>query len=1029
MHPLKRRLRPIATIILVFFTWFCIEPWNFAVAQTPAKRAKAPSKEKGSSEKLEETLHKLKNLTQKLDQSLAVDQESQAELDALADEQKNLSTLDAAVQNEFAGTEAFLKGKNLPAEILDRHANAVAEYQENIQTLRKNLDETVRLHGERKQAKGRGDLKSADQKKGELKAKLRAARSHLEEKVKERPHRKLDPNNLPHRMPKVKERAPRLKKEEFAEFQYSRKWSEYQKPIQLAFNGDPSTLMLVQSTQDLPTPADLAETVEVQFTQEIQDLAAQLEHNPIKIYNWVYNNIDYVPTYGSIQGAQMCLMTKQCNDIDTASLLIALLRASGISARYVYGTIEVPIDKVMNWVGGFTDPMAALNFISSGGTPVTGATSGGKIVVARIEHVWVEAYIDYIPSRGAVHKQGDTWIPMDASFKQFTYTEGVDLKTILSFDGQTFLDQIKSTAIINETESYTTNIDTGFVQSNLRNLRDRLKNHVSQNLPNATVGDVLGTKKVLRKELRSLPGTLPFKVMIQGTVFSEISNNLRHQITFEIINNEFFGPEFSYTASLPILAGRRITLSYVPATQADQDVITSLFPSPHTDGSPILPEELPSSFPAYLINMKPELRIDGLLMATGGAVRMGNSQKFVISFFDPTGLGNDIIANNVSVGEYYAVAFDTGGIPQRRVENQSSRLEALKAKIEVSNWSGITKDDFIGDLLYGVILTYFYEVDTLDKLTAQTMGIAHMRLPSQGAFFLSMRVNYLFGVPKSVSPEGMTMDVDRIFYSAVGLNGDPSLIWKFGLASGPLSSALEHSVPEQLLSTTGSPVEAVSAVKALSIANGQGIPIYTISSANAATILPQLTIDTLSMTSIRNAINAGKIVTVSKTAINFKGKLVVGYVILDPATGTGAYMIGTHSGALAELGINLIIGLTWGLFFFAAFTTGLLGAGLFVPILLSLAGSILVASLRWAAFDDISFTSAIGTFIGLSVGYVMSQFLGTFATLAPLGLLTPISSVALPLILILGIVVITTIIFDYWFTVAFIRQTYRKRYV
>ena len=47
----------------------------------------------------------------------------------------------------------------------------------------------------------------------------------------------------------------------------------------------------------------------------------------------------------------MCLQTKICNDFDTASLLIALLRTSGISARYVYGTVEIPIDKVMNWVG------------------------------------------------------------------------------------------------------------------------------------------------------------------------------------------------------------------------------------------------------------------------------------------------------------------------------------------------------------------------------------------------------------------------------------------------------------------------------------------------------------------------------------------------------------------------------------------------------------------------------------------------------------------------------------------------------
>ncbi len=74
---------------------------------------------------------------------------------------------------------------------------------------------------------------------------------------------------------------------------------------------------------DPPTSADLAETIEVQFTPEITAKAEELENNPVKIYNFVRNNIEFVPTYGSIQGADYCLQTEQCNAFDTASLLIA----------------------------------------------------------------------------------------------------------------------------------------------------------------------------------------------------------------------------------------------------------------------------------------------------------------------------------------------------------------------------------------------------------------------------------------------------------------------------------------------------------------------------------------------------------------------------------------------------------------------------------------------------------------------------------------------------------------------------------
>ena len=37
----------------------------------------------------------------------------------------------------------------------------------------------------------------------------------------------------------------------------------------------------------------LAENKEVVFAQELQELAANLDHDPVKIYNWVYENIEF----------------------------------------------------------------------------------------------------------------------------------------------------------------------------------------------------------------------------------------------------------------------------------------------------------------------------------------------------------------------------------------------------------------------------------------------------------------------------------------------------------------------------------------------------------------------------------------------------------------------------------------------------------------------------------------------------------------------------------------------------------------
>ncbi|MEW6006759.1 MAG: transglutaminase-like domain-containing protein, partial [bacterium] len=165
----------------------------------------------------------------------------------------------------------------------------------------------------------------------------------------------------------------------------------------------------------------LKETIDVQISDEIKKLANEtLKKNPVLIYEYVRNNLDYEPYYGSLKGSQQTLWEKAGNDFDLASLLIALYRAANIPARYVYGTVEIPIEKAMNWVG-VKDPYTAAQIFASGGIPSKAITSGGKIVAIRLEHCWSEVYIAYLPYSGAKdwNKGNKMWIPIDSSFKQY----------------------------------------------------------------------------------------------------------------------------------------------------------------------------------------------------------------------------------------------------------------------------------------------------------------------------------------------------------------------------------------------------------------------------------------------------------------------------------------------------------------------------------------------------------------------------------------------------------------------------------
>ena len=171
----------------------------------------------------------------------------------------------------------------------------------------------------------------------------------LDKQQFKRSHQPFDPNNLPFSTPNAKDTRKPITDEKELKKMLGQETDET-----TAFNDLMNSLIPEAQAAhgDEPTPGDLAETIDVQLTEAIQQKANELNNSPVAIYNWVRNNIEFIPTYGSIQGADMTLQTLRGNAFDTSSLLIALLRASDIPARYVYGTVSIPTEQVMNWVGG-----------------------------------------------------------------------------------------------------------------------------------------------------------------------------------------------------------------------------------------------------------------------------------------------------------------------------------------------------------------------------------------------------------------------------------------------------------------------------------------------------------------------------------------------------------------------------------------------------------------------------------------------------------------------------------------------------
>jgi hypothetical protein len=310
-------------------------------------------------------------------------------------------------------------------------------------------------------------------------------------------------------------------------------------------------------------------------------------------------------------------------------------------------------------------------------------------------------------------------------------------------------------------------------------------------------------------------------------------------------------------------------------------------------------------------------------------VGLGGTNIFTMTFSDPS-YGSSTVTNYLDAGVFQAIGLNLGRISQGQLTGLKASLEATKAKLENQDLTGLTNEDLVGDLLYTTAISYHTELGAMNAIAAKSMGVNALTLPSETIFATKLKVLTLWGIPRLVQPGGLNMDADYLMQVVMAKDGNSDTVRQYMLSSGMSSSVLEHEVPEELFSTTDNPVEGISTVKALQIANDKGIPLYKITQNNISTILPQLQIDWQIKTDIQNAVNAGKVVTAPKANITFNGWTGCGYIIIDPETGAGAYMISGGGNGAVIIAIMFMI-----LFFAFLFWPILIGASAFIMTLFS----------------------------------------------------------------------------------------------
>lgn len=536
----------------------------------------------------------------------------------------------------------------------------------------------------------------------------------------------------------------------------------------------------------------------VSQSAEITELARALRYDPKLIYDYVHNHIDYVPYFGSLKGATLTYLDGSGNDFDQASLMIALLRASGYTAQYVYGQMTIPAKDTQNtppqdlitWLGVDYDSTTIGTLLASGGIPYTLYVDAQQNPVeAVVDRVWVKATInsvDYL---------------FDPAFKSYSYTSKIDLGAALAYNQSDFLTAALSGATVGS--DYIQNVNEANIRARLTTYSTNLVNAIHSQYPNRDVNEIVGGRSIFQTNLTQYPTTLPFSPVVTSTwddVPTAYTDTLRIQHA-----------GIDCAVNTPDLNGKRLTITYAGADNHPellQDGV--LIPA----GTPACPSSSgTATTPGLLYGLT--ITIDHPYAALGGTY-MDQAATY-----------------NLTSGSTYAVISDFGGVSDTLLQKRQQQLSAFLTQGLAS-----TSEAVLGETLNLMGLTWLREALLTDRLLAKladTVSITHHRvgLVAQGA--------------------GYYVDVRAIYNTIISRRSNDADATAHFRALTLATSAFEHGVLEQLSDKAG-----VSTIKLLQIANATGRKVFFVTSANFAAIQPQLVnYSSADLTNFQTLLNSG----------------------------------------------------------------------------------------------------------------------------------------------------------------------------
>jgi transglutaminase-like putative cysteine protease len=808
---------------------------------TPAeKAAAAPKRVPTGAEKFADASDKLTGSLEAATKALKAGKRDAKALAGIAAFAKQLPELDKGVQADFAKTRGILKKiKSADKDAIE--AKVEKQYAERQTTLAGKL-RTI----------------ASAETTAALRLAVTGTAKWLDDITPDAPYQPLG-TELPHRIVNANAGPPVLGASIAPAYAPNLK------------GATPSTLPVT------PTPEDTTQTIEVQFTEDISSLVTSLGADPVRMYEYVRNTIDFEPYYGSRKGANETLLEGSGNDMDTASLLIALYRKAGIPARYVSGVVDVPVKQAMNWVGVET-PEAAAKLFASGGTPTKTMLSGGKPKALRIEHTWAEAYVPYEDYRGAGAGTGSNrWVPLDASFKEYGEASPLDIGGYLSPEQKSSFASVLSSAASVDTTGFIA-LDSPRFVSAVSTLTQESSAAVAAAVP-AQGSRIAGQRepKALRTAL--LAGNTGLSVCEIASEWHAVPSWLIAVLSVRVETSEGH-VACAYEVPLPGVGEKKIVLGFPAASPADREVM----------GGYASLEQVP----AHLVRVRPALLVGDTVTLGQRPLQLGEraALRLDVSLCGET---QPLCDTPVGAGGLYAAALNLGRVSVGEMRESASQvLEFASAASQRRPLPDITLGGFFGGLLHSVGLLYFGLIDGTQGTLANACGVRRFRQLSGLVTGTDMESTAVLGAPVGVRCPGLCFDVDSDASSGVvaSQESSPTLV-AYNLAAGAVASSTEGWLWHALFGVAS---QGISTVAVLRQCAAEGRPVVSVTADNANRVLASLELPAALVSEIRGRVAAGSVVTLPTMPAESGAWKGVAYVVTDPVTGNSGFML---SGGLA----------------------------------------------------------------------------------------------------------------------------------